>query len=152
MGFPPRQAYWSGLSFPSPGDPPHQDIKQNSPALADYHWATWDASQEALNELVWFQAQTSHPLLPSPHVRKSVLYVCFSIDAPCYIFLKAWYDLNDSIMCMCAWVCLYIDVSLLPCAWLLSWFNLLLWNQEGYQGLWSQAWLLPVFLGLCLSV
>ena len=32
MGF-PRQEYWSGLPFPSPGDLPNQGIKPRSPAL-----------------------------------------------------------------------------------------------------------------------
>ena len=32
MGF-PRQAYWSGLSFPSPGDLPNSGIEPRSPAL-----------------------------------------------------------------------------------------------------------------------
>ena len=32
MGF-PRQEYWSGLPFPSPGDLPHPGIKPGSPAL-----------------------------------------------------------------------------------------------------------------------
>ena len=32
MGF-SRQEYWSGLSFPSPGDLPHQRIEPGSPAL-----------------------------------------------------------------------------------------------------------------------
>ena len=32
MGF-PRQEYWSGLPFPSPGDPPDPGIKPRSPAL-----------------------------------------------------------------------------------------------------------------------
>ena len=31
MGF-PRQEYWSGLQFPSPGDPPDPEIKPGSPA------------------------------------------------------------------------------------------------------------------------
>ena len=34
MGF-PRQEYWSGLPFPSPGDVPDPGIKPESPALAD---------------------------------------------------------------------------------------------------------------------
>ena len=34
MGF-PRQEYWSGLPFPSPGDLPNPRIKPRSPALAD---------------------------------------------------------------------------------------------------------------------
>ena len=33
VGF-PRQDYWSGLSFPSPGDPPDPGIEPTSPALA----------------------------------------------------------------------------------------------------------------------
>ena len=33
MGF-PRQEYWSGFPFPSPGDLPHPGIKPMSPALA----------------------------------------------------------------------------------------------------------------------
>ena len=32
MGF-PRQEYWSGLPFPSPGDLPNPGIKPGSPAL-----------------------------------------------------------------------------------------------------------------------
>ena len=32
MGF-PRQEYWSGLPFPSPGDLPHPGIEPGSPAL-----------------------------------------------------------------------------------------------------------------------
>ena len=32
MGF-PRQEYWSGLPFPSPGDLPYPGIKPGSPAL-----------------------------------------------------------------------------------------------------------------------
>ena len=32
MGF-PRQEYWGGLPFPSPGDLPHPGIKPRSPAL-----------------------------------------------------------------------------------------------------------------------
>ena len=32
MGF-PRQEYWSGMPFPSPGDPPDPGIELRSPAL-----------------------------------------------------------------------------------------------------------------------
>ena len=35
MGF-PKQEYWSGLPFPSPGDLPHPGIKPGSPALQAY--------------------------------------------------------------------------------------------------------------------
>ena len=34
MGF-PRQEYWTGLPFPSPGGLPNPGIKLMSPALAD---------------------------------------------------------------------------------------------------------------------
>ena len=35
----PRQEYWSGLSFPSPGDLPHPGIEPTSPVLqADSLW------------------------------------------------------------------------------------------------------------------
>ena len=34
MGF-PRQEYWSGLPFPSPGDLPDPGIRLRSPALQD---------------------------------------------------------------------------------------------------------------------
>ena len=40
-----RQEYWSGLPFPSPGDPPYSGTELASPALAGvlHHWATWKA-------------------------------------------------------------------------------------------------------------
>ena len=44
MGF-PRQEYWNGLPFPSPGDPPDPGIDPASPALAGrfFTTATWEA-------------------------------------------------------------------------------------------------------------
>ena len=39
MGF-PRQEYWSGLPFPSPGDPPDSGIELVSPALASGFFTT----------------------------------------------------------------------------------------------------------------
>ena len=39
MGF-PRQAYWSGLIFPSPGDLPNPGIEPASPALAGRFFTT----------------------------------------------------------------------------------------------------------------
>ena len=38
MGF-PRQEYWSGLPFPSPGDLPNPGVKPASAALADFFMA-----------------------------------------------------------------------------------------------------------------
>ena len=45
LGF-PRQEYWSGLPFLSPGDLPNPGIELVSPALAggfSYCWVTWEA-------------------------------------------------------------------------------------------------------------
>ena len=41
MGF-PRQEYWSGLPFPSPGDPPDPGMEPSSPACRWilHHWTT----------------------------------------------------------------------------------------------------------------
>ena len=39
MGF-PRQEYWSGLPFPSPGDLPYPGLKPASPALVDRFFTT----------------------------------------------------------------------------------------------------------------
>ena len=39
MGF-PRQEYWSGLPFPSPGDLPDPGIKTKSPTLASGFFTT----------------------------------------------------------------------------------------------------------------
>jgi len=39
MGF-PRQVYWNGLPFPSPGDLPDPGIKLASPALAGIFFTT----------------------------------------------------------------------------------------------------------------
>ena len=39
MGF-PRQEYWSGLPFPSPGDLPDPGIEPMSPALAGRFFTT----------------------------------------------------------------------------------------------------------------
>ena len=45
MGF-PRQEYWSGLPFPSPGNLPDQGIKPTSSALANGLFTNW-ATREA---------------------------------------------------------------------------------------------------------
>ena len=52
MGF-PRQEYWSGLSFPSPGNLPDPGIKPTfpeSPALAGRFFTT-SATREALKRI-----------------------------------------------------------------------------------------------------
>ena len=46
MGF-PRQAYWSGLPFPSPGDLPHPGTEPMTPALAAEFFTTEPAGIQA---------------------------------------------------------------------------------------------------------
>ena len=36
-----RQEYWSGLPFPSPGDPPDPGTEPTSPALAGWYFMVW---------------------------------------------------------------------------------------------------------------
>jgi len=50
MGF-PRQEYWSGLTFPSPGDLPDPGIKLESPALASKLFATELPGKPKENEI-----------------------------------------------------------------------------------------------------
>ena len=42
MGF-PRQEYWNGLTFPSPGDLPDPGIEPAGGFF--YHWATWEVQK-----------------------------------------------------------------------------------------------------------
>ena len=44
----PRQEYWSGLSFPPPGDLPNPGIKPVPPAVRWilYHGCTWEVSSD----------------------------------------------------------------------------------------------------------
>ena len=54
MGF-PRQEYWSGLSFPSPGDLPDPGIKPASPALAGGLFTNeppWKPQELALEQVI----------------------------------------------------------------------------------------------------
>ena len=60
MGF-PRQEYWRGLPFPSPGDLPDPGIKPASPAVAGGFFTIW-ASREAL--------QSRHACYCQGHLRK----------------------------------------------------------------------------------
>ena len=59
MGF-SRQDYWSGLSFPSPGDLPNPGIKPGSPALQQilYH-----LSHRGSPDMHWLGDKTQLPPL-----------------------------------------------------------------------------------------
>ena len=51
-----RQEHWSGLPFPSPGDPPNPGTKRTAPALAGRfftHWATWEARVQLSTPWIW---------------------------------------------------------------------------------------------------
>ena len=50
MGF-SRQEYWSGLPFPSPGDPPDSGIEPRSPALEAN---TLTSEPSGKHSLAWF--------------------------------------------------------------------------------------------------
>ena len=43
-----KQKYWTGLSFPSPGDIPGSEIESMSPALASEFFTTFDYSVKTL--------------------------------------------------------------------------------------------------------
>ena len=47
----PRQEYWSGLPFPSPGDLPDPGIKPCIGRQILYHWATREASMKRCSTL-----------------------------------------------------------------------------------------------------
>ena len=54
MGF-PRQEYWSGLPFPSPGDLPDPGIEPGSPALQTDAFTFWATREAQLYEKVWLK-------------------------------------------------------------------------------------------------
>ena len=61
--------FWTSLLFSTPSHPSRLiQIKY-------YLFYTWQC------KFPCYSFHTSHPLLPSPHVHKSILYVCFSIAA-----------------------------------------------------------------------
>ena len=84
MGF-PRQEYWSGLSFPSPGDLPNPGIELGSlmsPALAGGFFttcATWEArvnKRGNLSKGVWYLKELKLSL-PSDQEQECLLSTLF---------------------------------------------------------------------------
>ena len=59
MGF-PRQEYWSGLPFPSPGDLPDPGIKPMSPALAGGFFTTEPPGKPEEYSIVHTHIHTYH--------------------------------------------------------------------------------------------
>ena len=74
MGF-PRQEYWSGLPFPSPGDLPDPGIEYVSPTLAGGFYTT-----ESPGEPMLFTTSLYF------HV-SSLLSLSFSAEAPLYMLI-----------------------------------------------------------------
>ena len=74
MGF-PRQEYWSGLLFPSPGVPPDPEIKPVSPAVQVDSLLTEPPEKPFNNSLMWRrQWQPTPVLLPGKsHGRRSLV-------------------------------------------------------------------------------
>ena len=60
MGF-PRQEYWSGVQFPSPGDLPNPGIKPMSPILArGFFTLSYHHTIEQLHCWVFIQGEKRH--------------------------------------------------------------------------------------------
>ena len=51
IGF-PRQEYWSGLTFPSPGDPSDPGVKPTSPTLAGRFFTTEPPGKTGINQYI----------------------------------------------------------------------------------------------------
>ena len=79
MGF-PRQEYWSGLVFPSPGDLPHPGIKPTSPA-----WVTWESH---LSSIIYVHTHT--------HTHTHTLIICH-LYVLSFIYLPIVYPYLSSL-------------------------------------------------------
>ena len=87
----PQQESATGIHISLPFEPPSHLPPHPTPL--GWHrapvWVSWAIQQIPTGSLfyIWwckypcYSFHTSHPLLPSPRVRKSILYVCFSIAA-----------------------------------------------------------------------
>ena len=60
MGF-PRQEYWSGLPFPSPGGLPNPGIEHVSPALAGIFFSAEPPGKPGVSEKEYVKAVYCHP-------------------------------------------------------------------------------------------
>ena len=72
MGF-SRQGNWSGLPFPSPGDPPNSGIEPRSPALQADFLSSFIVSI--------CQSQSSNPTPPTLFFGIHIFVLCVSISA-----------------------------------------------------------------------
>ena len=79
MGF-PRQDYWSGLPFPSPGDLPDPGIKPTSSALAGgffIYWVSREALHGLLKSIIMYLRLLSITSAISGHLRNTHFCICF---------------------------------------------------------------------------
>ena len=99
MGF-PRQEYWSGLPFPSPGNLPHPGIEPVSPALTGTLITT-----EPPEKPLWLRR--------CPQITpQSPLYVLWNQSADS---LLPWYFRNPWLVCVDLWVCVDLHRSSCIC-------------------------------------
>ena len=63
-----RQEYWSGLSFPSPGDLPDPGIEPGSPAMQVDYRLSHQGTERVHNK--WTALETSQNLAPPLSVKK----------------------------------------------------------------------------------
>ena len=87
MGF-PRQEYWSGLPFPSPGDLPDPGIEPLSPALAG-GFITTSATREAQNNMeVPEKLKIALAHCDGPHSLCGVCFFLYLKKSTFYLFKK----------------------------------------------------------------
>ena len=91
MGF-PRQEYWSGLPFPSPGDLPHPGVKPASPVSP-----ARQADSLPLCPLSHQKTFCSLPILPSSHpAAGNFSFYCLHRSA----FSRMSYSWNHIVSCL----------------------------------------------------
>ena len=107
MGF-PRQEYWSGLPFPSPGYFPTPGIKPGSPALQAYSLPPEPPGKPTV--------QCGYPELLSPpwvHTGNWTVEICFLIGSPrCQLIIVFFFNLvlsSSNTMCVCVCVCVCVS-------------------------------------------
>ena len=97
----PRREYWSGLSFPSPGDLPDPGIEPASlasTALAGGFFTSWATIPKRYTR-EWIIYPTQHSLLANSHSctlnQNSEVIFCFSVHMLCYR-LPSWLAANEA--------------------------------------------------------
>ena len=136
MGF-PRQGYWSGLSFPSPGDLPNSGIKARSSALADRFFTTESPGELLITVQTWNSWSIDNVKRKLPvHTRKNLLFqkhyrsetrVLKVLDAACPSILS-YFRSYISLTCFIFLLLLY--------------FGFIVTSDTDSERKWSILWLL----------